>query len=191
MLHRGICPDFAALAADRIRFAVLAATAGAGDIAPHFYENLASARDAGIAVAVYHDLRAGDLDGAAAEADHFLRVLAALEDPPLWAMCRVESPALPRDARTLSNMVRLFLTKVRGAGFSPMLYTTDDRLRHGLSPMGQYDLCLALWSVPEARAMVRNPRIWEYGEGTAGDIPRAVLLRGYFPIPVGNPAGIF
>lgn len=180
MLHRGFCPDFAALAADGIRFAVLSATAGTGDIAPHLYENLSAARRVGMEVAVYHDLRAGDLAGAAAEARHFLCILNRMEPPPRWAMCRVESPALPRDRGGLTRAVQLFLTMIRHGGFSPMLYTTEDYLRDRLFPLGAYELCLARWSVPEACALTRNPRIWEYGEGQAGHLPHAVLLRGYF-----------
>lgn len=180
MLHRGICPDFAALAADGIRFAILAATAGRQEIAPDLFENLSSARRAGIDTAVYHDLQAGDLAGAAGEARHFLRVLSGMESPPRWAICRVESPALPYDRDRLTRAVRLFLTMIRQGGYAPMLYTTEDFLRHRLSPMGPYELCLARWSVPEARALTRNPRIWEYGEGAVGDLSRAVLLKGYF-----------
>ena len=180
MLHRGICPDFAALAADGIRFAVLAATAGEQKIAPHLHDNLSSARRAGIDVAVYHDLQAGDLAGAAGEARHFLRVLSGMDSPPRWAICRVESPALPYDRDRLTRAVRLFLTVIRQGGYAPMLYTTEDFLRHRLSPMGPYELCLARWSVPEARALMRNPRIWEYGEGAVGDLSRAALLKGYF-----------
>ena len=180
MLHRGICPDFAALAADGIRFAVLAATAGEQKIAPHLHDNLSSARRAGIDVAVYHDLQAGDLAGAAGEARHFLRVLSGMESPPRWAICRVGSPALPYDRDRLTRAVRLFLTVIRQGGYAPMLYTTEDFLRHRLFPMGPYELCLARWSVPEARALTRNPRIWEYGEGAVGDLSQAVLLKGYF-----------
>ena len=180
MLHRGKCPDFAALAADGIRFAILAATAGRQEIAPHLHDNLSSARRAGIDTAVYHDLQAGELAGAAGEARHFLRVLSGMDSPPRWAICRVESPALPYDRDRLTRAVRLFLTVIRQGGYAPMLYTTEDFLRHRLSPMGPYELCLARWSVPEARALMRNPRIWEYGEGAVGDLSRAVLLKGYF-----------
>ena len=180
MLHRGKCPDFAALAADGIRFAILAATAGRQEIAPDLFENLSSARRAGIDTAVYHDLQTGYLAGAAGEARHFLHVLHRLDSPPRWAICRVESPALPRDRDGLSRAVQLFLTGIRQGGYSPMLYTTEDFLRDRLSPVGPHELCLARWSVPEARALARNPRIWEYGEGAVGDLPRAVLLKGYF-----------
>ena len=180
MLHRGKCPDFAALAADGIRFAILAATAGRQEIAPDLFENLSSARRAGIDTAVYHDLPTGDLAGAAGEARHFLHVLHRLDSPPRWAICRVESPALPRDRDGLSRAVQLCLTGIRQGGYSPMLYTTEDFLRDRLSPVGPHELCLARWSVPEARALARNPRIWEYGEGAVGDLPRAVLLQGYF-----------
>lgn len=180
MLHRGKCPDFAALAADGIRFAILAATAGRQEIAPDLFENLSSARRAGIDTAVYHDLQTGDLAGTAGEARHFLHVLHRLDSPPRWAICRVESPALPRDRDGLSRAVQLFLTGIRQGGYSPMLYTTEDFLRDRLSPVGPHELCLARWSVPEARALARNPRIWEYGEGAVGDLSRAVLLKGYF-----------
>ena len=60
-----------------------------------------------------------------------------------------------------------------------MLYTTEKQLKI-FPQLLPYDLYLARWSVPEARALARNPRIWEYGEGKAGDIPHAILLRGYF-----------
>ena len=180
MLHRGKCPDFAALAADGIRFAILAATAGRQEIAPDLFENLSSARRAGLDTAVYHDLQTGDLAGAAGEARHFLHVLHRLDSPPRWAICRVESPALPRDRDGLSRAVQLFLTGIRQGGYSPMLSTTEDVLRDRLSAVGPHELCRARWSVPEARALARNPRIWEYGEGAVGDLPRAVLLKGYF-----------
>ena len=60
-----------------------------------------------------------------------------------------------------------------------MLYTTEDCLKNLPAPP-PCDLYLARWSVPEARALARNPRIWEYGEGKAGGMDRAILLRGYF-----------
>lgn len=183
--------NFDRLMAEGIRFAVLSATAGKDRITPHFYENASAARRAGMTVAVYHDLEAATMADALAEAEHFRRVLFSLDAPPLWAMCRVESPFLPRNRQTLSCMTGVFLEKIRGLGYRPMLYTTEDFLKTRLAPRTSFDLCLARWSVPEANALVRNPRIWEYGEGKAGDIPHAILLRGYFPISAGNPAGIF
>lgn len=76
-------------------------------------------------------------------------------------------------------MIRAFTDRIRGGGFRPMLYTTEDCLKNLPAPP-PCDLYLARWSVPEARALARNPRIWEYGEGAVGDLPRAVLLKGYF-----------
>ena len=169
--------NFPALHADGIRFAVLSASAGNDRITPRFGEAAASARRAGIGVAVCHDLTAGSVAEALGEADHFLRVLTAMDDPPLWAICRVESPRLSRDPSLFACMIRAFTERIRGGGFRHMLYTTETYLKFLPLPC---DLYLARWSVPEARALAHNPRIWEYGEGKAGDIPHAILLRGYF-----------
>ncbi|MBQ5886735.1 MAG: hypothetical protein IIW82_03685 [Clostridia bacterium] len=169
--------DFSALHADGIRFAVLSATAGENRITPHWAEDALSARRVGIGVAICHDLEARSVTEALAEADHFLRVLDTLDFPPLWAICRVESPRLSRDPALLACMIRAFTERIRGGGFRPMLSTTETYLKFVPLPC---DLYLARWSVPEARALARNPRIWEYGEGKAGDIPHAILLRGYF-----------
>lgn len=169
--------DFSALHADGIRFAVLSATAGESRITPHWAENALSARRVGIGVAICHDLEARSVTETLAEADHFLRVLDTLDFPPLWAICRVESPRLSRDPALLACMIRAFTERIRGGGFRPMLSTTEAYLKFVPLPC---DLYLARWSVPEARALARNPRIWEYGEGKAGDIPHAILLRGYF-----------
>ena len=179
LLRGNAAADFPALHADGIRFAVLSASTGNDRITPHFGEAAASARRAGIGVAVCHDLTAGSVAEALGEADHFLRVLTAMDDPPLWAICRAESPRLPRDPSLLVCTLRAFTQRVRGGGFRPMLYTTEDFLRRLPSPL-PCPLYLARWSVPEARALARNPRIWEYGEGKAGNLSRAILLRGYF-----------
>ena len=179
LLRGNAVVDFPALHADGIRFAVLSASAGNDHITPRFGEAAASARRAGIGVAVCHDLTAGSVAEALGEADHFLRVLTAMDDPPLWAICRAESPRLPRDPSLLVCTIRAFTQRVRGGGFRPMLYTTEDFLRRLPYPL-QSELYLARWSVPEARALARNPRIWEYGEGKAGNLSRAILLRGYF-----------
>ena len=178
VLHRGDGVNFPALAADGVRFTVLSASVGTDGITPHLAERADDARRAGIAVAVYHDLTAVSVTQALAEADHFRRTLASLDFSPPWAICRAESPRLPRDPARLACMIRAFTERIRGDGFRPMLYTGEDVLKIlGAPPC---ELLLARWSVPEARALSRNPRIWEYGEGRAGDIPRAILLRGYF-----------
>ena len=171
--------NFDFLRADGIRFAVLSASAGRDRITPHLAEQAAAARRSGIGVAVYHDLEAASVAEALAEADHFRRVLSRMDDPPLWAICRAESPRPSTGPYAFICTVRAFTERIRGAGFRPMLYTTEKQLKI-FPQLLPYDLYLARWSVPEARALARNPRIWEYGEGKAGDISHAILLRGYF-----------
>ena len=177
LLRGNTAVDFSALHSDGIRFAVLSASAGGDRITPQWVENAAAARRAGIGVAICHDLEARSVTESLAEADRFRRVLRTMDFPPLWAICRVESPRLPRDPSLLACMIRAFTDRIRGGGFRPMLSTTEAYLKFIPLPC---DLYLARWSVPEARALARNPRIWEYGEGKAGDIPHAILLRGYF-----------
>ena len=179
LLRGNAAADFSALHADGIRFAVLSASAGGDRITPQWVENAAAARRAGIGVAICHDLEARSVTESLAEADRFRRVLRTMDFPPLWAICRVESPRLPRDPSLLACMIRAFTDRIRGGGFRPMLYTTEDCLKNLPAPP-PCDLYLARWSVPEARALARNPRIWEYGEGKAGGMDRAILLRGYF-----------
>ena len=169
--------NFDALAADGIRFAVLSASAGQDRCTPHLAQTASSARRAGIGVAVYHRLKGASVTEALSEANHFRRILAEMDSPPLWAICRAESP-LTRDPHLLLSLVRAFLERVRSAGYRPMLYTTEEYLKRLPAPL-PYPLCLARWSVPEAQALARNPLLWEYGEGKAGDLPRVPLLRGY------------
>lgn len=171
--------DFPSLFEDGFRFAVLSASAGADRITPHTVERVSAARRAGLAVAVCHDLEAHCVTEALAEADHFLHVLAALDAPPMFAICRGEFPRPVRDPSLFACSIRAFMGRIRGAGFRPMLYTTEDCLKDLPLPPS-CELYLARWSVPEARALARNPRIWEYGEGKAGNFPHAILLRGYF-----------
>lgn len=171
--------NFPSLLEDGFRFAVLPASAGVDRTVPRFVEQASAAYRAGLSVAVYHDLEAGCVTEALAEADHFLRTLASLDFPPLFAICRAEFPRPVRDPSLFACSIRAFMGRIRGAGFRPMLYTTEDCLKDLPLPPS-CELYLARWSVPEARALARNPRIWEYGEGKAGNLPHAILLRGYF-----------
>lgn len=169
--------DFPALAADGIRFAVLAPRERSAPPLPA--PSQLAAGQAGIGLALLWDLRAASVADALSEADRFRRMLASLNSPPLWAICRLESPAPPENPSLSLYRIGAFLERIRGAGFRPMLATTEAYLKKLPHPL-LYPLYLARWSVPEVRALVRNPRIWEYGEGRAGNLSRVPLLRGYF-----------
>lgn len=171
-----MCPDFDALFAAGIRFALLPCSAG-GEIAdPMWREKMISAHEAGIRCGVYHRLLSQTPAGVLGEADFFLRCLTQSPTPPLWAICRVESHH--RDPAYAALLSRMFRERIRGAGYTPLLYTTREDLAGTPETAGR-GLCLAAWGIPEARALAHNPLLWEYGEGRLPSLPRAVLVKGY------------
>lgn len=175
-IHGGPCPDFDALYSAGIRFALLSGTVG-GEIAdPLWREKMISAQGAGIRCGVYHRLLSQTPAGVLGEADFFLRCLAQSPIPPLWAICQVESHH--RDPACAALLSRMFRERIRGAGYTPLLYTTREDLA-GTPEMAGRGLCLAAWGIPEARALAYNPLLWEYGEGALPSLPRAVLVKGY------------
>lgn len=137
---------------------------------------MSSAHGAGIRCGVYHRLLSQTPAGVLGEADFFLRCLTQCPLPPLWAICRVESHH--RDPACTALLARMFRERIRGAGYTPLLYTTREDLA-GIPEMAGRGLCLAAWGIPEARALAHNPLLWEYGEGFLPSLPRAVLIKGY------------
>ena len=140
-------------------------------------DKMISAHGAGIPCGVYHRLLSQTPAGVLGEADFFLRCLAQSPIPPLWAICRVESSH--RDPAYAALLCRMFREKIRGEGYTPLLYTTRKDIA-AYPEIGKRNLCLAAWGIPEARALTYNPLLWEYGEGSFPSLPRVSLLRGYF-----------
>ena len=150
-----------------------------------FRRNLEGAARAGIAVGVYHYLCAADVPQALAEADFFLNAIRPYREViRLWAACDAEETRyLPREKRALTGVIHGFLKKVRAAGYAPMLYTNPDFIRYRLGDLSLYDLWLAYWNAPEARALTYNPKIWQYGAGSLGALRQVDMNRGYFTLP--------
>lgn len=171
-----MCPDFDALFSAGIRFALLSGSIGREIADPMWREKMIAAHGAGIRCGVYHHLLSQTPEGVLGEADFFLRCLTQSPLPPLWAMCRVESHH--RDPAYAALLSRMFCERIRGAGYTPLLYTTREDLA-GTPEMAGRGLCLAAWGIPEARALAHNPLLWEYGEGFLPSLPRAVLVKGY------------
>lgn len=184
--------DWQAVRADGVEFAMIKASQGkllrnprSGAFTdPYFVRNIEGAAAAGIPVGVYHYLCAGHLLAAHEEAMYFLSVIEPFRDKiPLWAVCDAEEDRfLPKDNRTLTSVVRLFLARLRAAGFRPMLYSNPNYLRYRLGDMSKYDLWLAYWGTTEARALAYNPKIWQYGTGRAGNLSCVDCNRGYFSL---------
>lgn len=184
--------DWAGAAAEGVQFAMIKASQGrlladpdSGPFTdPRFAENVRAAADAGIPVGVYHYLCAGSAEEAEAEAAYFLRVITPYKKQiSLWAVCDAEEDKyLPRDKETLGAAVDAFLTRVKAAGFSPMLYSNPNYLTYRLPDMRRYDLWLAYWGTTEARALSYNPKIWQYGTDSVANMRVVDVNRGYFSV---------
>ncbi len=184
--------DWAGAAAEGVQFAMIKASQGrlladpdSGPFPdPRFAYNVRAAADAGIPVGVYHYLCAGTVEEAEAEADYFIGVIAPYKKQiTLWAVCDAEEDRyLPRDKETLGAAVDAFLTRVREAGFRPMLYSNPNYLTYRLPDMRRYDLWLAYWGTTEARALSYNPKIWQYGTDTVANMRVVDVNRGYFSV---------
>ncbi len=151
---------------------------------PQFHRNMQEAKAQGIPVGVYHYLTASTVEEAGREAAYFLSlILPYKEDIALWAVCDAEEDAfLPRDRETLGAVIRAFLEPIRAAGFRPMLYSNPNYLTYRLPPMPEYDLWLAYWGVPEAKALAYNPKVWQYGIESRGGQRQVDVNRGYFSL---------
>ena len=147
---------------------------------------MTGAARAGIPVGVYHYLCAKSESEAVEEARYFVNLIRPYKAViALWAAVDVEEEAfLPKDKHTLTRIVYAFCKVVKAAGFKPMVYTNPNYLTYRLNDISHWDLWLAYWGVPEARAMRYKPKIWQYGVGRSDGIRSDVDMNmGYFELP--------
>nr|DAK92713.1 MAG TPA: PlyB like endolysin [Caudoviricetes sp.] len=160
---------------------------------PYFRENMTGAIRRGIPLGVYHYLCAQNETEAVEEARYFVNLIRPYKAGiTLWAAVDVEEEAfLPKDKRTLTRIVFAFCKVVKAAGFRPMVYTNPNYLTYRLNDISHWDLWLAYWGVPEARALRYKPKVWQYGIGTVDGIRGSVdMNRGYFELPERTESGV-
>ncbi len=172
----------AAAPADGIRFAMLKATQGRSKTRPKLYlfrdstfcANVRNASDAGVALGAYHYLTATTTDEAIREANYFISVIKPYKDKlPLGAAVDIEDNFLPLDKALLTAIVHAFCRVIKEAGFTPMIYTNPDFLRHRLGDVSEYGLWLALWrdrNLLPSESAYPNLRIWQWGRETVDGI---------------------
>lgn len=167
--------------ADGISFAMVKATQGKSETNPSLYlftdsrfkTNIVNASKNGIRCGVYHYLTATTIAGAREEAAYFLKTIEPYKEHiQLYAAVDVESKYLPNDKTLLTQIVNVFCTAVKQAGYDPMVYTNPDFLTYRLNSVETWKLWLALWrdknNVPTVK-QYPNLTLWQWGlEGVDG-----------------------
>ena len=145
--------DWAALRASGIGFAML------GTACVHHAPRAAAA---GLAV--------GLVCGARERADTILSAAAPYRGAiTLWAACAVESPAEAEAAEAV-------LARLAESGYAPMVRAESAVLRRA-PELRRYPLWLCDWAIGEARALMENPRMRQWGRDP--QIPAGMNV-GYF-----------
>jgi lysozyme len=114
--------DWARVKASGVRFAILKASEGTGDVDPMFEVNFRGAVDAGILPGTYHFFLPR-LD-AVKQAAHYLETIAAVvgKHACLPPCMDIETPGLTRVE--MNNAVRTFMQQVSADGRGGMIYTS-------------------------------------------------------------------
>lgn len=167
--------DWANVKADGVTFAMVKATQGRSESNPSLYlftdsrfkANIVNADKNGIECGVYHYLTATTVAGAKEEAAYFLKTIEPYkQNIKLYAAVDVESPYLPNDKTLLTQIVNVFCTLVKQAGYDPMVYTNPNFLTYRLNSVATWKLWLALWrnkdNVPTTK-QYPNLAIWQWG----------------------------
>jgi len=187
--------DWRKVKGDGISFAMIKATQGKSLYMAkplylftdsRFAENLDNAFNAGISIGVYHFLTASTKEQALEEADYFLSVISKFKDKiELWAAVDVEDDHnfkdLSRDE--LSDIVRVFCTRVREGGFEPMIYTNRNYIRYKLNYNKLRDIPMwqAHWSSVKPEDTGEALKIWQYSSGRVNGIETETDLNyGFF-----------
>lgn len=187
--------NWAKVAEDGVKFAMIKATQGRGEgvttqslkrfTDSKFKKNIVEASNAGIACGVYHYLTAQTVEEAKTEAAYFISAITPYKKHiTLWAAVDVESvPYLSKLGKyELAKIVRAFMDAVKKAGYKPMLYTNPNYLTYRL-PAGEFEndeIWLAHYNVKKPM-QVPNTQMWQYGTGNVNGISGAVdMNEGYF-----------
>lgn len=167
--------------ADGVSFAMVKATQGKSESNASMYlftdsrfkYNIVNASKNGIRCGVYHYLTATTTAGAKQEAEYFLKAIAPYKEHiKLYAAVDVESKYLPEDKTMLTQIVNVFCTLVKQAGYEPIVYTNPNFLSYRLNSIKSWKLWLALWrdknNVPTTK-QYPNLVLWQWGkEGVNG-----------------------
>lgn len=153
--------DWSKVAASGMRFAFIKATDGTEDVDPHFSQNWAGAKNAGIVRGAYHFFRPG-LD-ARLQAEHLQRVVV-MDDLALPPALDVEVTD-GVNSSVLQEALKGWLEAVQAAfGCTPIIYTDPSFWKqHVAGGVETYPLWLACYSdEPEVPAPWRNWTFWQY-----------------------------
>ena len=149
-----------------------------------FIRNMIGAGKSGIRIGVYHYLTAQTVSEALEEAEYYLSVIAPYKGAvSLYAAVDVESKYLPDDKNMLTMIVNAFCKRIQRAGYTPMVYTNPDFLKHRIGDISVWPLWLALWRdkkyVP-TKADYPNIRIWQWGaeaiDGIGGTVDANFMI---------------
>jgi GH25 family lysozyme M1 (1,4-beta-N-acetylmuramidase) len=160
-------PDFKRVKAAGIRYVMLKATEGVDYIDPCFKVNAAAAIAAGLPIGVYHFLRSGSV------ADQVRDCLAAIKPYRImWPVAvdveHAELLTMGRDK--LTDIVLDFCTRIKAAGYQPMVYSNynwlycSKRLDVGRIRAAHIPIWMAWYSraTPETASRSALCDIWQY-----------------------------
>lgn len=150
--------DWNAVAADDIQFVMLG-TRYSGNVDPYFDINAKNAAAAGLDVGVYIYSYATSVEMVEDEADFVLNLIKdyKISYPVAFDIeAEVQSTMSPSE---LSAMANAFCTKIKDAGYYPILYANDYWLANKLD-MSQldYDVWVARY---EKKHVYENPVMWQ------------------------------
>jgi GH25 family lysozyme M1 (1,4-beta-N-acetylmuramidase) len=193
--------DWAQVAANNIKFAMIKATEGTGFHDRFFLGNWANAKGAGLLRGAYHFGRPS-LNDAISEADYFLNFVQPVMQPGDILVLDMEDSDAQGD---VSDWVMEWLSHVtERVGFMPMLYTgpwyLNSWMRQRPAEIGNYGLWLAAYQADQPATPSPWPvmAIWQYSDagrvgGISGNVDTDVFfgtsdqLRKYgMPDPVSN-----
>ncbi len=174
--------DWVKVKASGIKFAMIKATQGKSEANPSMYlftdsyfkKNIVAANSVALRCGVYHYLTATTVAGAKEEAEYFLKTIAPYKPfINLYAAVDVESKYLPTDKELLTQIVNVFCTMIKQAGYEPIVYTNPNFLTYRLNNISSWKLWLALWrnknNVPTVK-QYPNLVIWQWGSETVDGI---------------------
>lgn len=179
--------DWAAVAADGVEYAMLRVgyrgyTEGDTFLDEEFYDNVAGARENGIAVGVYFFSQAISAEEAKEEADIVLRAIEGLDITyPVvfdWEdIHQAEARTNQVDQQTLTDCAKAFCETVEAAGYTAGIYFNQifGYQRFILPDLDQYVFWLAEYdSAPD---FLYDFQMWQYtNEGTVNGIEGGVDL---------------
>lgn len=158
--------DWAAVANDGIKFAIIRAGIGSRKNTPkadeRFLENITAAYENGIAVGAYLYSYALDAAAAMQEADFMLSMLyktsVKMTYPIVFDIEDKTQGVLHK--HTISNMCGAFCERIAANGYIPAIYANLDWMNRKIDTIAKYDNWLAHW----ANKPGRTCDIWQYSD---------------------------